>query len=44
MEVCDGKQKRWGETMAADEFIANDKQILMKFPFPHTKSIYMVKE
>ena len=33
-----------GETLAVDEFIADKKQILRKFPFAHKKPVYMIKE
>ena len=33
-----------GETLAVDEFIADKKQILRKFPFSHKKPVYIIKE
>lgn len=33
-----------GETAAVDEFFADIRHSFMKFPFSHTKPIYMVKE
>ncbi len=33
-----------GETVAVDEFFANKKHSFLKFPFSHTKPVYMRKE
>ena len=33
-----------GETMAVDEFFANKKHVFRRFPFSHTKPVYMIKE
>lgn len=33
-----------GETVAVDEFFENRSHVFKKFPFSHTKPVYMVKE